>query len=223
MDNATQYYRFPFADSGTKDVIPDESVSGAVGFDTGYGPDYELEQGAPGRKRIPRGGHNGILNGITENLKQWQEANFPTWIEDAGEGVAFAYPEGVIVSHNSLNWVSLVDANTAEPVEGANWAEYDNSEIADAIAYQNAMRARTWQNVTASRVVSVVYTNSEIYPIQVIGQFDRLASQNYILNGESFSLGGGEGGTFRRMFTAVLQPSDTISIESTFVKWMELR
>lgn len=124
MANENQYYKTPFANSGTRETVPDDSVGGNVGYDTGYGPDYELAQGDPNRKRIPRGAHNELLYGVTKNVKQWQESNFPTWIEDDGTGSPFSYAKDAIVRRISKNWISTVDANTDEPGVGAKWSEF---------------------------------------------------------------------------------------------------
>lgn len=124
MANQNRYYRTPFAESGNKAEVPNVSVGGAVGYDTGFGPDYELPQGTVNRKRIERNLYNGMHNGITKNLKQWQENLYPTWIEDDGTGVAFAYPEGMIVNHAGDNWISNEAANQEEPGAGSKWAAY---------------------------------------------------------------------------------------------------
>ena len=69
MANENKYYAIPFANGGSKSDVPDNSVGGAVGYDTGYGPDYELPQGDPSRRRIERPEYNDILFDITKNLK----------------------------------------------------------------------------------------------------------------------------------------------------------
>jgi hypothetical protein len=129
MANSNQYYNKPFADSGTKQDVPDQSVGGNVSFETGYGSDYELAQGDPNRKRIPRGAHNELLNGVTKNIKQQQENNYPTWIEDALNNATvnpFAYKRGKVVNHSGADWVSLSDGNTEEPSATAkNWAPFN--------------------------------------------------------------------------------------------------
>ncbi len=122
MANKNRYYKTPFAESGDKTEVPNESTGGAVGYDTGFGPDYELPQGTVNRKRIERDMWNGLQNGVTGNLKQWQEKLYPTWIEDNGDGVAFSYSEGMIVSHNNVNYVSLEGVNQEEPGTGGKWS-----------------------------------------------------------------------------------------------------
>jgi hypothetical protein len=125
MANETKYFRTPFAESGTRAEVPNASVGGAVGFDTGFGSDYELPQGSAGRKRIERDKYNGLHHSITKNLKQWQENIYPTWIEDDGTGVAFSYPIGMIVNHDGQNWASNEAANQEEPGAGTKWDQFE--------------------------------------------------------------------------------------------------
>ncbi len=125
MANENRYYKKPFAQNGNKTEVPNESVSGSVSYDTGYGPDYELQEGSVNRKRIERQPFNGMMNSITKNLKQWQENLYPTWIEDDGDGVAFEYTEGMIVSHDNVNYISLEVSNQEEPGTGSKWSVYD--------------------------------------------------------------------------------------------------
>lgn len=124
MANENRYYATPFAESGNRTEVPNISVGGAVGFDSGFGPDYELPQGSPSRKRIERDLYNGMHFGITKNLKQWQEGLYPTWIEDNGTGAAFSYPQGMIVNHAGQNWVSNEDSNQEEPGAGTKWERF---------------------------------------------------------------------------------------------------
>ena len=106
MANENRYYKTPFAESGNKAEVPDASTAGAVGYDTGFGPDYELPQGAGNRKRIERNMYNGLNFGMTKNIKQWQEGLYPTWIEDNGTGVAYSYPQNMVVAHNERGFNS---------------------------------------------------------------------------------------------------------------------
>ena len=79
MANVNRYYKTPFAESGNKAEVPDISTAGAVGYDTGFGPDYELPQGSATRKRIERPLYNGLNFGITKNnldTRQWHGCCF---------------------------------------------------------------------------------------------------------------------------------------------------
>jgi hypothetical protein len=131
MANENRYYKTPFAQSGNKAEVPNTSLDGAVSYATGFGPDYELPQGAVDRKTIERNLFNGFNFAVTKNLKQYQENLFPTWIEDNGDGVAFSYPLGMIVNHNSKNYVSLEATNQEEPGTGDKWVlkAFNTNEI----------------------------------------------------------------------------------------------
>lgn len=39
MANETKYFKTPFAETGTRAEVPNASVGGAVGFDTGFDSD----------------------------------------------------------------------------------------------------------------------------------------------------------------------------------------
>lgn len=154
MANETKYFKTPFAESGTRTEVPNASVGGAVGFDTGFGSDYELPQGSAGRKRIERDKYNGLHHSITKNLKQWQEHLYPTWIEDDGTGVAFAYPVGMIVNHNGQNWASNEAANLEEPGTGTKWdlfapLRHDlmTKESLNAVGGHDAIYSRNFKTV----------------------------------------------------------------------------
>jgi len=139
MANENRYFKTPFAESGDRLEVPDASVGGAVGFDTGFGPDYELPQGSVNKKRIERDKYNGLHHSITKNLKQWQEHLCPTWIEDAGTGTPFSYPVGMIVNHAGKNWVSNDATNTEEPGAGIKWSvHFDDWMAFTAALYADA-------------------------------------------------------------------------------------
>ena len=156
MANENRYYKTPFAESGSKTEVPDVSVGGVVGYDTGFGPDYELPAGDIDRKRIERDYFNGLNNSITKNLKQWQEGLYPTWIENDGDGAVFLYPIDMIVAHNGGNWRSLVADNQEEPGTGVQWS----SSIAVKTTSDNTYDAGTMQTFDGVGV-----WNYEIIPL----------------------------------------------------------
>ena len=145
MANENRYYKTPFAESGTKAEVPDVSVGGAVGYDTGFGPDYGLPKDDIDRKNVERNYFNGLNNSITKNLKQWQEGLYPTWIENDGDGAVFLYPIDMIVAHNGGNWRSLVTDNQEEPGTGGQWS----SSIAVNTTSDNTYDAGTTQTFYA--------------------------------------------------------------------------
>jgi len=141
------------------------SVGGAVGFDTGFGSDYELPQGSAGRKRIERDKYNGLHHSITENVKQWQEHLYPTWIEDDGTGVAFAYPVGMIVNHAGQNWASNEAENQEEPGAGSKWDQFEplrhdllTQESLNAVGGHDAIYDRKIDSISEALVYTKAFT-----------------------------------------------------------------
>jgi len=116
----------PFADSGTKNVIPIPSQvptnPGAASFTTGFPPATFLPLTEGG---IPPDGNdfNGILNAITNNLR-WSSAG-GTYAYNAEFSAAIGgYPKGAFISTASYDgyWVSTVENNTSNPdAGGAGW------------------------------------------------------------------------------------------------------
>ncbi len=170
MANENRYYKTPFAESGDKTEVPNVSTGGAVGYDTGFGPDYELPQGSPNRKRIERDMYNGVLNGVTKNLKQWQEGLYPTWIEDNGDGVAFSYSEGMVVNHTTQDWLSLEAGNQEEPGTGSKWI-VKVSDINDI--------TKTYKFPSVALMLSSLIVFPENKPLQVFDEATGLYS-NYV-------------------------------------------
>lgn len=131
-----EYFKRPFAENGDKVAIPtdttlDESVSLEQGWTSAYQRDPATDLTA---KRLERAKHNYLFNQITENIKEWQEQTFPAWIADAGGGVPFAYGKDAIVTYtDGRAYVSLVDANTGEPIISNDWALFDFVELQNSI------------------------------------------------------------------------------------------
>ena len=170
MANENQYYKYPFAENGNADEVPDQGSGGVVDYESGYGPDYEKAVGVADRKRIERTSFNGIVKGITKNIKQWQERNFPTWIEDDGSSdpaVPFSYAKGIIVSHNGVNWISIQEGNTDEPSESSpNWIVYNHVETTTTTLFSGAVASGNSASLSESirnfHMISVVLgDNSE--------------------------------------------------------------
>ena len=124
MANENQYYKFTFAELGNFTVIPDQASGGNVDYESGFGPDYEKVDGEADRKLIERETFNGLMQGVTKNLKQWQERNYPTWIEDNGDGTPFTYIEGAVVDHNGFYWVATEDADIEPSDTATTWRKF---------------------------------------------------------------------------------------------------
>ena len=173
MANENRYYKTPFAESGTKAEVPDVSVGGAVGYDTGFGPDYGLPKDDIDRKNVERNYFNGLNNSITKNLKQWQEGLYPTWIEDDGDGAVFLYPIDMIVAHNGSNWRSLVADNQEEPGTGVQWSE--SVTLGDVVRVGYEMSTATYANKSFDP------SSQEVAPLTIAFSTDGL--RMFILGG----------------------------------------
>lgn len=126
----TNYFRVPFALSGTKSSIPeDPQVGGEVSYTDGYGPDYQKEIGTdPDALAIERDKFNELMNRITTELQKFQQFSFPDFITSAeNNGTAFSYAKDVIVRYSpdggsTYNFYqSKVNNNTNLPTSTAHW------------------------------------------------------------------------------------------------------
>ncbi|WP_204371528.1 hypothetical protein, partial [Burkholderia multivorans] len=135
----------PFANSGTKNVIPVASqigiTPGAASLTDGFPPVTMTPIAAGG---IPPSGadFNGILNLITA-IQQWQSAGGSFKYDSAFATSIGGYPKGAVLVNatNDGMWLNLAENNSTNPdaTDGsaANWAPVD-SYGATTIALTNA-------------------------------------------------------------------------------------
>lgn len=116
---ARLYFLNPFGTDGDLTTVPQTiQPSGAVSYQQGFGPDYELEYGVnPDALPVPRASTNQLFFDVTTALQQIQEDGFNLFISSADNGgSAFEYGKGVWVIFTDNNFYqSNVDANTAIP------------------------------------------------------------------------------------------------------------
>lgn len=126
-------FKTPFAEEGDKISPPDAvQADGSVSYSLGYGFDYQRDTGVdeagdpidPLAKVFPREQHNGILNDITAAIGEIQGAGLPAWQVEGSP-----YPINALVRYSGKNWRSLVDNNTATPVEGASWTDWSGKFV----------------------------------------------------------------------------------------------
>lgn len=196
MANVNKYYKTAFAENGSRLDVPDESISGAVAFNSGFGSDYELPQGDPSRKRIERDKFNDLIYGITKNIKQIQERSFPTWIEDRGDGDPFFYSRGAIVYHQSDYYVSNAAFNTGIPGADSRWEKLDFLDLVEQateskagiaeIATQSEVNAGTDNSrfVTPLKLKSALTSNIPIATESISGVV-RVATQAEVDEGSN--------------------------------------
>ncbi|MGJ0509070.1 MAG: gp53-like domain-containing protein [Methylocystis sp.] len=120
-----KFFRFPFATSGDKAVIPDATQpAGTVSYEEGFGPDYELDPGVdPAAKDVPRDETNQLYFDITTALREYQTFGVPDYIEASQNGgVAFEYAKFARVRWTDGKvYVSKVDNNADDPTVAASW------------------------------------------------------------------------------------------------------
>lgn len=162
-------YKFaePWAKNATSSYIttpiPEFTSSGTVASqDLGFPPATATPIGAGG---VPPaiGDFNGVLQYITLWL-QWLQGGGPVSY-DAGYSASIGgYPKGATLGNASSVgsfWISTADNNTSDPdTGGANWIAFPQALILGGTA-------QSLQNMTASRAINTVYTNTTGRPIAV--------------------------------------------------------
>ena len=158
------YIRTPFAESGQRTEVPNESVNGAVSFETGYGLRYsENPTTVATALRIERLLANGLYFRLSAEIQQYQQLGTPAFILPAeNNGVAFPYAEGAMVRYNpvdgstsgpgTLVYRSLVDNNTALPTVSTNWLDTSTYTTADNVVTTIATNAGLSSSVMSSTV-----------------------------------------------------------------------
>lgn len=119
-----KFFRFPWATAGDKTAIPDTTqVSGAVSYQQGYGPQYELAQSDPSSRDIERDKNNQLHADITTALQEYQTNGTPDWIDPTQNGGAnYAYPAGARVRYSDGKiYISTIATNALLPTNVAGW------------------------------------------------------------------------------------------------------
>lgn len=112
-----------FARIGDTRNPPQTDATGAVNWDNGYTPNYEinLSSGDPLAKPVERDVMNYLFNILTDNVKQYQALGTPEWYSAMPNG----YQAGAVVCVNNGNgwdlYRSLLNQNTSNPVGSASW------------------------------------------------------------------------------------------------------
>lgn len=136
-----KFFRFPFAMSGDKATVPDDSQpSGSVSYEDGFGIDYELDPGVdPAAKDVPRDETNQLYFDITTAIKEYQIYGIPDFITTAQNGgAAYPYAQYARVHYSDgFNYESRVAANVDLPTDATKWRKLtenlDFLTLADAV------------------------------------------------------------------------------------------
>jgi hypothetical protein len=121
-----KFFRIPFATSGDKTAVPDDSQpSGSVSYTDGFGPDYELDPGVdPAAKDVPRDESNQLYFDITTAIAELQSFGTPDFITSAlNDGSPFSYAKYARMKFTDNKvYESTVNANTTDPTSSpASW------------------------------------------------------------------------------------------------------
>jgi hypothetical protein len=140
----TKYFRNPFATAGDRTPVPDDAQpSGAVSYADGFTSDYEKVKTDPSSKEVPRQETNEIFFDITTAIQEYQQRGIPNFITTAdNDGTPYPYAKYAIVLYDDgVNGVrafeSLVDSNTALPIDVTKWKWLDGS--ASSIELNNSI------------------------------------------------------------------------------------
>lgn len=157
-----RYFRFPFAENGDRQSVPDESATTEVNYEAGYTPEYELPKSDPDRRNVDRQPFNGVIYDITANLKFWQENNAPEIVADDGTGSPVSYPLGFVGVSGGAAYQSIVEGTTTVP-PSAEWIEYSGSYYFRPLSGGGSLAANKQYFVTDS----LTYTLPDVSGINV--------------------------------------------------------
>lgn len=115
-----KFFGVPFATGGEKIEVPTAlQPDGSISYTLGWGPDYELDDTAPGYKPVGRKEMNGMFNAVTAAIGEMQAAGFPQYQPEAAP-----YPINAYVRSGTTVWRSTVVNNSTVPgATGANWVD----------------------------------------------------------------------------------------------------
>ena len=121
-----RYFRLPFADSGDKDTLPDETATSIVSYATGYTQDYQRNPATdPLARRPERNFFNQLQFDITDTLKELYENGTVPFITSAdNNGSAFSYGIGARVFLSNRIYENTTANNTGTP-PAAGWVLVD--------------------------------------------------------------------------------------------------
>lgn len=148
----------PWADAGTKNVIPDVAPptdTGTASYPVGFTP-LNATPIPAGGVPVSEGDMNGVLNDITSILVENAKGYYYTF--DATYAAAIGgYPVGSIIADGAGFWVNTVAANSAPPTAaGSGWVELAANRTTVATGAPDAIVA------TFSNPVTRLYNGLQI-------------------------------------------------------------
>lgn len=175
------FTKVPFAATGDVTSIPTAvQPDGSVSMTTGYGFDYQRDNGSGGgtpdplAKSIPRDATNGILNEITASIGEIQFNGLAIWAASAAP-----YPINATVRHNNTNWRSTVANNSAQPGVAplANWID-TTAQIAQATeSVAGIAKIATGGQVIAGLDDTSIVTSKKLAALKTASKIDMTAGR----------------------------------------------
>lgn len=178
---AVPYFGVAFAATG--DLLPGGvpvalQPDGSISMSLGWGPDYELDDTAPGYKPVGRREMNSMFNGVTLAIGEIQFNGFPLYNPDA-----VPYPINATVRHSDLIWRSTVVNNSTVPgAVGTNWVPFGADYVLPqaTTATLGGLKVATQPQVTAGTDDSTAVT-----PLKLATAITNISSSNGIAGSAS--------------------------------------
>ena len=158
-----RYFRLPFADSGDKDPLPDETANSLVSYATGYSQDYQRNPSSdPLARRMERNFFNQLLFDVTDTLKNLYETGTVPFITSAmNNGSPFSYPLGARVILSNRIYENTTANNTTTP-PAAGWVLVDVVGMDDRYLLESNNLSDLTNDDTARTNLSV-YSRAETF------------------------------------------------------------
>ncbi len=156
-----RYFRVPFADSGDKTTLPDETSTSIISYATGYSQDYQRNPATdPLARRPERNFFNQLIFDITDTLKNLYETGTVPFITSAmNNGSPFSYPIGARVILSNRIYENTSANNTGTP-PAAGWLLVDVVGM-DARYLNESNNLSDLPNTSTARTNLSVRSNSE--------------------------------------------------------------
>lgn len=135
MSTPIPYFLYPFAEAGDATTITQtgSSNAGAVTYQYGFTPNYELDLNTDSSALpVPRPQFNQLMLDITTSIQYLQTNGVPAWIAPGSGGPA-NYPLFSLVGYNPGSgyevWESQTASNTSVPGSDLNWISISGASI----------------------------------------------------------------------------------------------
>lgn len=158
-----KYFKFPFADQGDREAVPDNQVNTLVNYQFGYTPEYELNPDTdPDGNYIGRQRFNQVLYDATAHAKQIQDDGYTLYFADV------SYKKGRIVVSNGDYYRAKQDVTGVAPPS----AEWDGPLSDLQVRQATTQEALDGSNVDAYMPPDLVHAAFNQYGLgSIVGAF----------------------------------------------------